>query len=259
MNYIDLLNRFYDLLQCSQVSNNAQLLYYTLLQINNKCSWSDWFSRTNVSLSGLMGISENAMKRARAELKQLGLIDFVPSKKRGECTQYRILYLTNGYPNGHQSGYPNGCKTDTKPDTQTDSINKHKQKLKQKSVSDDTPEKCALNSLSGEVLEAFRGYMDYRKSISAPMTDRAVQLAVNRLNELAPGNPSVQVAIINQSVLNGWKGLFALKDMGEKSPQKGGKSNTFHNFHQREVDYDALLAARMQQEGTDGGDNQKMV
>lgn len=259
MNYIDLLNRFYDLLQCSQVSNNAQLLYYTLLQINNKCSWSDWFSRTNVSLSGLMGISENAMKRARAELKQLGLIDFVPSKKRGECTQYRILYLTNGYPNGHQSGYPNGCKTDTKPDTQTDSINKHKQKLKQKSVSDDTPEKCALNSLSGEVLEAFRGYMDYRKSIGAAMTDRAVQLAISKLNELAPGNPSVQVAIINQSVLNGWKGLFALKDMGEKSPQKGGKSNTFHNFHQREVDYDALLAARMQQEGTDGGDNQKMV
>lgn len=259
MNYIDLLNRFYDLLQCSQVSNNAQLLYYTLLQINNKCSWSDWFSRTNVSLSGLMGISENAMKRARAELKQLGLIDFVPSKKRGECTQYRILYLTNGYPNGHQSGYPNGCKTDTKPDTQTDSINKHKQKLKQKSVSDDTPEKCALNSLSGEVLEAFRGYMDYRKSIGAAMTDRAVQLAISKLNELAPGNPSVQVAIINQSVLNGWKGLFELKSTGEKSPQKGGKSNTFHNFHQREVDYDALLAARMQQEGTDGGDNQKTV
>lgn len=259
MNYIDLLNRFYDLLQCSQVSNNAQLLYYTLLQINNKCSWSDWFSRTNVSLSGLMGISENAMKRARAELKQLGLIDFVPSKKRGECTQYRILYLTNGYPNGHQSGYPNGYKTDTKPDTQTDSINKHKQKLKQKSVSDDTPEKCALNSLSGEVLEAFRGYMDYRKSIGAPMTDRAVQLAINRLNELAPGNPSVQVAIINQSVLNGWKGLFELKGKEGKSPQKGGKSNTFHNFHQREVDYDALLAASMQQEGKDGGNNQKMV
>lgn len=91
------------------------------------------------------------------------------------------------------------------------------------------------------------------------MTDRAVQLAVNRLNELAPGNPSVQVAIINQSVLNGWKGLFALKGTGEKSPQKGGKSNTFHNFEQREVDYDALLAASMQQEGKDGGDNQKMV
>lgn len=93
MSYLDLLNRFYDLLQRSQVSNNAQLLYYTLLQIDNKCSWSDWFSRTNISLCGMMGISENAMKRSRAELKQMGLIDFKPSKRRGESTQYHICGL----------------------------------------------------------------------------------------------------------------------------------------------------------------------
>lgn len=80
MTYLDMLNEFYDFCECNTVSANAQLLFHTLLAINNKCVWEEWFSRTNVSLSGRMGISEKAFIRARNELKQLGLIDFVSSK-----------------------------------------------------------------------------------------------------------------------------------------------------------------------------------
>ena len=131
MNYIELLNLFYERIQCSRVSNNGQLLYYTLLAINNKSSWSDWFSRTNVSISGMMGISEKAFMNARAELKQLGLIDFIPSKKRGECTKYHILYPTNS-----------STKYSTKEvQTTVQSTDINKLKQKQKSISDDIPEK----------------------------------------------------------------------------------------------------------------------
>ena len=91
MNYLELLNAFYERVQCSRVSNNGQLLYHTLLMINNKASWSDWFSRTNVSISSMMNVSEKAFINARSELKQIGLIDFIPSKKRGECTKYCIM------------------------------------------------------------------------------------------------------------------------------------------------------------------------
>lgn len=131
MNYIELLNLFYERIQCSRVSNNGQLLYYTLLAINNKSSWSDWFSRTNVSISGMMGISEKAFMNARAELKQLGLIDFIPSKRRGECTKYHILYPTNS-----------STKYSTKEvQTTVQSTDINKLKQKQKSISDDIPEK----------------------------------------------------------------------------------------------------------------------
>lgn len=131
MNYIGLLNAFYERIQCSRVSNNGQLLYYTLLAINNKSSWSDWFSRTNVSISGMMGVSEKAFMNARAELKQLGLIDFVPSKKRGECTKYRILYPTNYSTNDSTK--------EVQTTVQSTDINKLKHK--QKSISNDIPEK----------------------------------------------------------------------------------------------------------------------
>ena len=90
MTYLDMLNNFYDFCECNVVSGNAQLLFHTLLMINNRCVWEQWFSRTNVSLSERMGISEKAFIRARNELKQLGLIDFISSKKRGTCTKYCI-------------------------------------------------------------------------------------------------------------------------------------------------------------------------
>lgn len=135
MNYIELLNTFYERIQCSRVSNNGQLLYYTLLAINNKSSWSDWFSRTNVNISGMMGISEKAFMTARAELKQLGLIDFIPSKKRGECTKYCILYHTNYSTNDSTNG---GTK---EVQTQVQSADINKLRLIQKSMSNDIPEK----------------------------------------------------------------------------------------------------------------------
>lgn len=89
--YIDLLNSFYARLQCSHITNNGQLLYYTLLAVNNKAGWAEWFSRTNVSISSMMGISEKTFLKAREELIQLGLIHVIASKKRGECTRYHIV------------------------------------------------------------------------------------------------------------------------------------------------------------------------
>lgn len=137
MNYLELLNAFYVKIQCSRVSNNGQLLYHTLLMINNKSSWSDWFSRTNVSIYSLMNVSEKAFINARAELKMLGLIDFVSSKKRGECTKYRILYPTNY---STKEGTKDGSKEVQTPVQSTD-INKQKTKTKTK------------NSLSLQVVE----------------------------------------------------------------------------------------------------------
>lgn len=143
MNYIELLNLFYERIQCSRISNNGQLLYYTLLAINNKSSWSDWFSRTNVNISGMMSVSEKAFMNARAELKQLGLIDFIPSKKRGECTKYRILYPTNYSTNGSTK--------EVQTSVQSADINKLKQK--QKSMSNDIPEKSVTERYPNDSFE----------------------------------------------------------------------------------------------------------
>lgn len=279
MNYLELLNRFYDLLQCSQVSNNAQLLYYTLLQIDNKCSWLDWFSRTNVSLCGMMGVSENAMKRARAELKQMGLIDFKPSKRRGESTQYHICTVrkdiqidtkADTQPDTKEKDRPDNLsfctvqmdtqsdtKTDTQSDTQmdteTDTIIKPKQKQKhrQKSISNDIPEKCAQNP---ELDKAIKAFIAYRQKRKKPMTDRAVMMLLDKLEALAPGDDAKKIAILDQSVFNSWTGVFALKQSQEDKAVQGkgtasaqGAPNRFHNFTPSVTNYDELMQQRVKQ------------
>lgn len=129
MTYLDMLNNFYDFCECNVVSGNAQLLFHTLLMINNRCVWEQWFSRTNVSLSERMGISEKAFIRARNELKQLGLIDFISSKKRGTCTKYCILYNTNDSTKEVQKKHKRSTKEVQKAD-----INRYKTETKIKKI-----------------------------------------------------------------------------------------------------------------------------
>lgn len=124
MNYIEQLNYFYDLLQGNRLSNNAQLLYHTLLMINNKCSWIEWFQRTNVSLCSLMGMGEKALVNARNELKQINLIDFITSKKRGECTKYKICTVQKKVQSEVQTQYKGSTNAVQPTDINKLNINK---------------------------------------------------------------------------------------------------------------------------------------
>lgn len=64
-----------------------------------------------------------------------------------------------------------------------------------------------------EVLnDAFKDYIEMRKKIRAPMTDKAIKLAINTLNKLSGGDNEKAIQILNQSIFNGWRGLFPLKE-----------------------------------------------
>lgn len=56
----------------------------------------------------------------------------------------------------------------------------------------------------------WQDFVEFRKKIKAPLTDKAAKLAINELEKLrAQGHDPV--AVVNQSILNNWKGLFAPK------------------------------------------------
>jgi hypothetical protein len=58
---------------------------------------------------------------------------------------------------------------------------------------------------------AIDDFKEFRKKIKAPMTDRAVELLHLNLNKLAT-NDETKIAILNQSIVNSWKGVFELKE-----------------------------------------------
>ena len=65
---------------------------------------------------------------------------------------------------------------------------------------------------------AIDDFKEFRKKIKKPMTDRAVELLVDKLNKLA-SDDETKIAILNQSIVNGWQGVFPLK--GDTQRQSG--------------------------------------
>ena len=61
--------------------------------------------------------------------------------------------------------------------------------------------------------KVFKDYVTMRKQIKKPLaTDRAIELAIKKLDKLSGGDNDKAIEILNQSILNSWQGLFPLKD-----------------------------------------------
>jgi hypothetical protein len=81
---------------------------------------------------------------------------------------------------------------------------------------------------NAELKTAIQAFVKLRKAIKAPLTDRALQLNLNKLNKLAD-NDDLKIAIIEQSIERGWKGLFPLKDEA-KDDKKDGYDPSKYEF-----------------------------
>jgi hypothetical protein len=70
---------------------------------------------------------------------------------------------------------------------------------------------------------AIESFAEFRKKIRKPMTDRAVELLKKKLDELA-SDEETKIEIINQSIMNGWQGVFPLKNNVSKPPGNPSKA-----------------------------------
>lgn len=59
--------------------------------------------------------------------------------------------------------------------------------------------------------EAINDFIKHRRKIKAPMTDRAIELFIKKLNGMT-SNLDEQVEIINTAIERGWKGIYPIAD-----------------------------------------------
>ena len=130
--------------------------------------------------------------------------------------------------NGSYTWLPDGCQVVANRLPQDrigkDSIDKDsigKGNKRNKVAREYFPEDSELN-------KAFIDYIDMRKKIKAPMTDRAIELAITKLNKLSAGDNDKAIKILEQSIMNSWKGLFELKE--QKKNSKAEELDEFYNM-----------------------------
>lgn len=130
MNYIAIINSFWDSATTNPLSTGQVSLYFALLHVCNRSNWTEWFQAPNQVLSVLTGMSRSGILKARNELKQRGLIDF---RERGTKTTVYCITIANSKQAGMQDGVQNSNQNSMQDGVQNSStLYKHKQKQNNK-------------------------------------------------------------------------------------------------------------------------------
>ena len=76
-----------------------------------------------------------------------------------------------------------------------------------------------------ELEEAIHEFIKFRKDIKKPMSDMAIKLMMNKLEKLSQDKHE-QVQILNQSIMQGWTGIYELKDDRKNGSRGQAKSRS---------------------------------
>ena len=72
----------------------------------------------------------------------------------------------------------------------------------------------------GELYVKIHDFVAFRREMGKPMTLRAVKLFLKHLHELSEANGDKGIAIIEQSMRNGWQDIYQLKDRQREEKRK---------------------------------------
>ncbi|WP_260309204.1 hypothetical protein [Riemerella anatipestifer] len=151
MNYIVLINKFW---QCNLercISPNDTRLYFYLLHTCNSLGWKQPFGHSDRHLSIALGMSVNTVRDARNRLMQLGLIDFKTPQKRSKGIDGQTKYV---FPTVSTADTVLDTVSDTDIDTVSDTVldtvsdtnNKLNKTKLNNSSPEDEPQKQKLKS-----------------------------------------------------------------------------------------------------------------
>ena len=167
-------------------------------------------------LCGLLNISSELFKRTVKKCIKYGKTEKL---KDGTLymTSYEIYSLSERQERRIESEMAESADDMAeKPDTKN-RIDKNKQDKKE-----NKKEKIAIPNWIPK--KEFDEYKKMRTKIRKPMTDRAVELAIKKLETLKSEGYDPQ-QVLEQSILNSWQGLFPLKDdRKEFKPSQVGQS-----------------------------------
>lgn len=99
-------------------------------------------------------------------------------------------------------------------------------KDKEKNIKKEKPNKSALDDLifkytsNPDLNKAIKDFVDMRKRIKKPLTERALDILFVKLDTLSGGNDSNKIKILENSILNCWQGIFELKAEQKEKTQE---------------------------------------
>ena len=261
MDYIRQLNTFLTM-SAGNLPGTPFNVYMRLFQIANMRGWPECFPASDAEICLMTGIrNKKTIAEARRVLEQAGYIKTIRGGKH-QATQYQLVELgiapVIGNKNTPITSPIDGAITTPIDGAITTPIDgaittpitghyiKHKRKTETETKKEKQKEKpCAFSldsyTQNAELLEALEGFVEMRKKAKAPLTERAIALLLKKLDGLGHSDAE-KVEIVNQSVMNNWKGLFPLKqevrqDGTGRNDSRAALEARYQDFHDADRDY----------------------
>ena len=244
MNYIAEINAFERWLETNYLPISSQLLWYKLMCLFNKCGWSEWVTVDNLRLMAAMQMGREAtFIKVRDELIKAGLIEYKKGKK-GSPNQYHLipfcttdLKVKSEVQTVVKSEVYSEVNAVVQTVANTVDINKHKQNKTYKKDTNVSKEPGKVRHKRGEYGHVLLSDDEiYRLSID--YDDQTVQAAIKYLDEyMQMKGKSYKDCNL---AIRKWV-ISAVRERQNKKPQPSSKPNQFHNFNQRDTDYDAMI------------------
>jgi hypothetical protein len=191
---------------------NAKLLYGEITALCNKEGYC-W--ATNDYFAKLYHCTKQSVSSWIAQLKERGYILIEFSYKEGSKEILNRYIKIFEYPIKENLNTP--IQKNLK-ENNTSSFNTtlNKKKERKKNGYDEL-----LSSIEDDSLrDLYYEYIKMRKLIKAPMTDRALQMLINKVGELEPNSIERQKKLLQTAIMNNWKSVYPLRgDEGNRSTE----------------------------------------
>lgn len=136
---------------------------------------------------------------------------YVQKRIQEEITEYRLKAETNKRIATERETKRKEKSTNRVPDVNEPPPNHKPITNNHKPVTNTKPKSAPATPLPDWLPdESWNDYLETRKVMKSPMTDRAKLLAIGKLSELRQSGHD-PTAVLNQSIYNGWKGLFPIR------------------------------------------------
>ena len=163
------------------------------------------------SMNGLVAICKENITAVRSGLKELEehghlKINKVKNKKgqfEYEYVIYEIPYIEN-LPLDNQP-------VENLPVENPIQQSKEKESKEIKNI-DEKSLYILEESVPPSLIDLYKQYLDIRKSINSPLTDKGLKMLIARCEKLSDNNLTIQKLMLENAILNGWKNVYRPKE-----------------------------------------------
>ena len=180
------------------------------------------FHKTNETIQDEYGIAPRTVQRMVRKLSDLGLLEASFNGRVRHLSTVSLAKMTGQGRQNDESASPKWRHTSTSKRTKNNT---------------DKRKEVVMPFEDQAFLQAWKNWKEYKRAEHGFKFKSAAseQVSLHQLQNLSQDDPATAVRIIGQSLANGWKGFFTLKDQTNETKRPGPADGSFLAEHLRRL------------------------